>query len=59
LLVLRGDNTYSKDYSERAAKVFVQKTYKPCKMNSIYQANREEANIQLFKDIFNSAGISR
>ena len=59
LLVLRGDNTSSRDYSERAAKVFIQKNYKPCKMNSIYQANREKSNMQLFKDIFNSAGILR
>lgn len=59
LLVLRGDNTTSRDYSERAAKVFIQKTYKPCKMNSINQPNREKSNMQLFKDIFNSAGISR
>lgn len=59
LLVLRGDNKYSRDYSKRAAQVFVQKSTKPCRMSSIYQADREESNMQLFKAIFNSAGISR
>ena len=59
LLVLRGDNKYSKDYSQRAAKVFLKKDGSPCSESSIYQANREDSNMQLFKDICNFAGIKR
>lgn len=59
LLILRDNINYDNDYAERASRVFIKKNGDPCRKNTLYLADRDESNLQFFKEIFNASGIKR